>query len=100
MKPTILVALVLGVAAISGCSSGEDNITALERIITEQMPAEVEEASKAKIKVDSVECKDGTAGKYDCVAKVSGTDPDGKPIDESVNIEGTCNDDQCRWETK
>lgn len=85
---------------IAGCGGSEDNVTALERIINEQLPTQVEESGAKNVAVAGVSCKEGSAGGYDCTADVSGEDADGKKIDETVNITGTCNDSSCKWETK
>lgn len=84
---------------IAGCG-GEDNVTALERIINEQLPTQVEESGASNVKVANVACKEGTAGGYDCSADVTGETADGEKIDEKVDIAGTCNDSSCKWETK
>lgn len=99
MKLAMLAIVAILAIPIAGCG-GEDNITALQRIITEQLPPQVKENGAGDVKVASVTCKEGSAGGYDCSAKVTGTDPDGKKIDETVEITGTCNDSSCKWETK
>lgn len=99
MKLAMLAIVAILAIPIAGCG-GEDNITALERIINEQLPPQVEETGAKDVKVASVSCKEGTAGAYDCTAEVTGTDAEGGKIDETVKIAGTCNDSSCRWETK
>lgn len=99
MKLALFVVLAALAVPFAGCG-GEDNVTALQRIISEQLPAKVEETGAKDVKVGTVSCKEGEVGVYDCSTKVTGTAEDGSKIDETVEIEGTCNDDSCRWETK
>lgn len=99
MKLALVVVLAALAVPLTGCG-GEDNVTALQRIITEQLPAEVEKQGIKDLKVSSVTCTEAEVGKYDCTAKVDGVDAEGKDFKEDVGIEGTCNDDACRWETQ
>ncbi len=99
MKLALVVVLAALAVPIAGCG-GEDNVTALQRIITEQLPAQVEAGGITDVKVSSVTCTEGEVGKYDCSAKVAGVDAEDGEFSEDVSIEGTCNDDACRWETK
>lgn len=99
MKLVLLVVFAALAVPFAGCG-GEDNVTALQRIISEQLPTQVEEQGIKDVKVSAVTCAEGEVGKYDCSAKVAGVDAEGSKFNEDVSIEGTCNDDACRWETK
>jgi len=49
--------------------------------------------------VENVTCVEGETGKYDCIAKLN-YDENGLKKTEDVAIAGSCDKENCVWETK
>jgi hypothetical protein len=102
LRITVLIALVLSAAMLTGCEAsigGENSKDALERIINEQLPQKISAAGQGTIKVTSVNCVEQTKDKFDCVAAVEGEDSEGKPVKQDLKIEGSCDKEECIWKT-
>lgn len=98
----LLSALLIAIGVLTGCSASvgtTDNGAKLESIIKKQFAGKVADRVKNPA-VDSVTCKKGSAGTYDCVAKVSYDTAKGKRVTAPVAIQGSCDSKKCRWETK
>lgn len=98
---SLLAALLVAAAALTGCEASvgtPDQATQLEDIITKQLPGKI--ANKVNNpEVDKVTCTEGTAGKYDCTAKVSYDTKGGRKTSD-LAIAGSCDSKTCKWETK
>lgn len=101
-KTTAMFAALLAAAAVlSGCEASVGTASEkeqLEKIIGDQLPGKVANQVENP-KIDSVTCVEGDTGKYDCIAKLS-YEVEGKTKSEDVAIAGSCDKENCVWETK
>lgn len=101
-KTTALLAALLAAAAVlTGCEASVGTPSEkeqLEKIIGDQLPGKVANQVENP-KIDEVTCVEGETGKYDCIAKLS-YEVEGKPKTEDVAVAGSCDKEDCVWETK
>lgn len=98
---TLLAALLMAAAVMTGCEASvgtPSDKEQLEKIIGEQFPEKVKDQVENP-KVDEVTCVEGETGKYDCIAKIT-YEVEGETKSEDVAIGGSCDDENCIWQTK
>lgn len=98
-------ALAVASAGLIGCSSplagpkpdAADLGAGLEQQITMQLPGEARRLGLGPVVVEGVTCVSESETKYSCIAEVRGVDFRGRYVNESVPIDGTCDEQGCIW---
>ncbi len=97
-------AAVLVALSVLGCGSGSgetgDPKAALELQIQQQLPKQAEKTLGTAVTVPEVTCTSTTETTFDCLATLSGFDLRGRPVSQSLPIEGSCDADACIWNSK
>ncbi len=97
-------AVLLGAVFVIGCGSGagapSDQKTGLELQIQQQLPKQAEKTLGTAVTVPEVTCTSTTETTFDCLATLSGYDLRGRPVSQSLPIEGSCDADTCIWNSK
>lgn len=97
----LFAALLMAAAVLTGCEASvgtPSDKEQLEKIIGQQFPEKVKDQVDNP-KVESVTCVEGETDKYDCIAKLT-YEVEGKAKSEDVAIAGSCDEENCIWETK
>jgi hypothetical protein len=86
-----------------GCGTGggtSDPKTGLELQIQQQLPKQAEQRLGTAVTVPEVTCTSITETTFDCLATLSGYDLRGRPVSQSLPIEGSCDEEACIWNSK
>lgn len=100
-------ALTVASAGLMGCSlpladsepDAADVGAGLEQQITRQLPGEAKRLGLGPVVVQGVTCVSESETKYSCIADVRGVDNRGGYVNESVPIDGTCDEQGCLWQS-
>ncbi|MBI5311128.1 MAG: hypothetical protein HZB14_08940 [Actinobacteria bacterium] len=101
MRFALLAAVLAAAVVLAGCEASVGTPSEkeqIEKIISDQLPGKVKDQVDNPA-VEEVTCVEGETGKYDCIAKLS-YEVDGKAKSEDVAIAGSCDEENCIWETK
>lgn len=97
--------LAVASAGLVGCSlplvdsepDPADLGAGLEQQITTQLPGEARRLGLGPVVVQGVTCVSESETKYSCIAEVRGVDFRGRYVNESIPIDGTCDEQGCLW---